>query len=92
MERGAWRATVHGVTESDTAEQTHTHTHTHSIDNVGYTLWGSHKECVTTKCVGFFAFHEIYSYLPSLRRFITSELRVGKAWYSTSVISSSLIM
>ena len=30
MNRGAWWATVHGVTkESDTTEHTHTHTHTH---------------------------------------------------------------
>ena len=32
MERGAWRATVHRVAESDTTEVTqhaHTHTHTH---------------------------------------------------------------
>ena len=31
MNRGAWWATVHGVTkESDTTEHTHTHTHTHA--------------------------------------------------------------
>ena len=30
-DRGAWRATVHGVTESDMTEaHMHTHTHTHS--------------------------------------------------------------
>ena len=28
MDRGAWRATVHGVTESQT-RLSHTHTHTH---------------------------------------------------------------
>ena len=33
MDRGAWRATVHGVTESDTAEHTHTHTHTHTSES-----------------------------------------------------------
>ena len=30
MDRGAWRATVHGVVESDTAH-THAHTHTSSL-------------------------------------------------------------
>ena len=33
MDKGAWRAIVHGVTELDLAEQlihTHTHTHTHT--------------------------------------------------------------
>ena len=29
MDRGAWRATVHRVTESDTTEHIHTPTHTH---------------------------------------------------------------
>ena len=35
MDRGAWWATVHEVTESDATERvhvhTHTHTHTHSL-------------------------------------------------------------
>ena len=32
MDRGSWRATVHGVTESQAplATNTHTHTHTHT--------------------------------------------------------------
>ena len=30
MDRGAWRATVHGVAEWDTTAHTHTHTHTHT--------------------------------------------------------------
>ena len=31
MDRGAWRATVHGIAkESDTPYLTHTHTHTHT--------------------------------------------------------------
>ena len=29
MDRGAWQATVHGITESDTTKQLSTHTHTH---------------------------------------------------------------
>ena len=29
VDRGAWWATVHSVTESDITEHTHTHTHTH---------------------------------------------------------------
>ena len=30
MDRGAWCATVHGVTKSQTQLSTHTHTHTHN--------------------------------------------------------------
>ena len=29
MDREAWQATVHGVTQSQTQLSTHTHTHTH---------------------------------------------------------------
>ena len=29
MDKGAWQATVHEVTESDTAEHAHTHHHHH---------------------------------------------------------------
>ena len=37
MDGGAWWATVHGVTESDTTELTltHTHTHTHTVSSLG---------------------------------------------------------
>ena len=31
MERGAWWAIVHGVTESDMTKQLNTHTHTHKL-------------------------------------------------------------
>ena len=34
-DRGAWWATVHGVTELDPAEHSHTHTHTHTHTHVG---------------------------------------------------------
>ena len=30
MDRGAWQATVHGVTKSQTPLSEHTHTHTHT--------------------------------------------------------------
>ena len=30
MDREAWQATVHGVTQSQTQLSTHTHTHTHT--------------------------------------------------------------
>ena len=34
MDREAWQATVHGVTQSQTQLSTHTHTHTHTdLDN-----------------------------------------------------------
>ena len=37
MDRGAWKATVHGATESGMTEHTHTHTHTHKYIHT-YTL------------------------------------------------------
>ena len=33
MDRGAWQATVHGITESDTAEHTSTHYLIYGNDN-----------------------------------------------------------
>ena len=37
MDRGAWWAPVHGVTESDMPEQLSTHTHICGADSHGYT-------------------------------------------------------
>ena len=34
IDRGTWRATVHGVAKSQTQLSTHTHTHTHSKRSV----------------------------------------------------------
>ena len=39
MDRGAWRATVHGVTKSQTQLSTCVHTHTHA-----HTRTHTHKE------------------------------------------------
>ena len=45
MDRGAWRATVHGVTKSWTQpSNTHTHTHTHIKDGLGRLVWEDVKE------------------------------------------------
>ena len=45
--RGAWRATVHGVTESWTQFDTHTHTHTHTHENNRASLV-AHREILCT--------------------------------------------
>ena len=54
MDRGAWRATVHGVAESHQQQQyTHTHTHTYSSNGkqlvlvfnfLKIPLWKNHEE------------------------------------------------
>ena len=47
---GAWQATVHGITESDTTEQlsagahTHTHTHTHTNTSLLILNGSSYKQ------------------------------------------------
>ena len=52
MDRGAWRATVHGVAMSRTqlSAHTHTHTHTHTCTHIyvnGHTLSVSeHLDCI----------------------------------------------
>ena len=47
MNRGAWRATVHGVTKSCTQLNVRAHAHTHT--RMGYSPWG-HKELDMTEC------------------------------------------
>ena len=55
MDRGAWHASVHGVTKSHTWLSTHTHTHTHTTLTLRFfakyqalrcqTSWTSHQYC-----------------------------------------------
>ena len=42
MDRGAWRATVHGVAKSWTQQSTHAHTHT-AVCKVGMRKWTGGK-------------------------------------------------
>ena len=49
MDRGAWRATVHGITDSWTRltdTHTHTHTHTHGLVSplIKWVKWGSENK------------------------------------------------
>ena len=43
MERGAWWAIVHGVTESDMTKQLNTHTHTHTHTQIDIKVMGQNK-------------------------------------------------
>ena len=64
MERGTWRATVHGVTkESDTTEQlsalTHTHTHARARTHTHFHFMISEEN---TKVIGFLNMCQIHGH------------------------------
>ena len=80
MDRGAWWATIHGVTELDPTEHALTHTHTHTIINTNYTLYE------TDFIMQFILLYKFYTYITSPQKALCfGSGRQGISWVSPAL-------